>query len=72
LGENVIAAHSVHLTVNDIQLIAGRKVGVSHNPESNMKLASGVAPIPDLQKAGAKKGVVAGFSAVWSCLFCAL
>ncbi len=57
LGENVIAAHSVHLTVNDIQLIAGRKVGVSHNPESNMKLASGVARIPDMQKAGAKIGI---------------
>jgi 5-methylthioadenosine/S-adenosylhomocysteine deaminase len=57
LGEKVIAAHSVHLTANDIQLIAGRKIGVSHNPESNMKLASGVAPILDLQKAGAKIGL---------------
>lgn len=57
LGDNVIAAHSVHLTANDIQLIAARKVGVSHNPESNMKLASGVAPIPELLNAGAKIGL---------------
>ena len=57
LGENVIAAHSVHLTPHDIQLIAKRKVGVSHNPESNMKLASGIAPIPELLDAGAKIGL---------------
>lgn len=57
MGDNVIAAHSVHLTPNDIQLIAKRKVGVSHNPESNMKLASGIAPIPELLDAGAKIGL---------------
>ena len=57
LGDNVIAAHCVHLTEEDIQLIAHRKVGVAHDPESNMKLASGVAPIPDLLDAGVKIGL---------------
>jgi 5-methylthioadenosine/S-adenosylhomocysteine deaminase len=57
LGDNVIAAHCVHLTEKDIQLIVRRKVGVAHNPESNMKLASGVAPIPDLLSAGANIGL---------------
>jgi 5-methylthioadenosine/S-adenosylhomocysteine deaminase len=57
LGDNVIAAHCVHLTEEDIQLIVQRKVGVAHDPESNMKLAIGVAPIPDLLDAGAKIGL---------------
>ena len=57
LGDNVIAAHCVHLTEEDIQLIVQRKVGVAHDPESNMKLASGVAPIPDLLDAGVKIGL---------------
>lgn len=54
LGDAVIAAHCIHLTEEDIQLITRRKVGVAHNPESDMKLASGVAPIPALLAAGAK------------------
>lgn len=57
LGDNVIAAHSVHLNGEDIQLIALRSVGVSHNPESNMKLASGVAPLPALMETGAEIGL---------------
>ena len=57
LDDNLIAAHCVHLTKEDISLIVQRKVGVAHNPESNMKLASGVALIPDLLDAGAKIGL---------------
>ena len=41
----------MHLTPADIAILAKRGVGVSHNPESNMKLASGTAPLLDLQKA---------------------
>jgi len=52
LGENVLAAHCVSLTPKDIEILKGRKVKVSHNPISNLKLASGVSPIPDLLKAG--------------------
>ena len=57
LGPNVIAAHGVHLTPEDIDILAQRGVSVAHNPECNMKLASGVAPIPELMKAGVKVGL---------------
>ncbi len=57
LDENMIAAHCVHLTPEDIQLIAEKGVGVAHNPQCNMKIASGVAPIPELMSAGAKVGI---------------
>ncbi|SHH01463.1 5-methylthioadenosine/S-adenosylhomocysteine deaminase [Thermosyntropha lipolytica DSM 11003] len=48
----VLAAHCVHLTENDIDIMARYDVGVAHNPESNMKLASGIAPVPQLLEAG--------------------
>ncbi|KJS15653.1 MAG: N-ethylammeline chlorohydrolase [Peptococcaceae bacterium BRH_c4b] len=53
----VLAAHCVHLDERDIQILAEKKVGIAHNPESNMKLASGVAPITSLLKAGALVGL---------------
>jgi 5-methylthioadenosine/S-adenosylhomocysteine deaminase len=49
----VLAAHCVHLTENDIVTLAEKKIGISHNPGSNMKLASGTAPIPQLLAADA-------------------
>jgi 5-methylthioadenosine/S-adenosylhomocysteine deaminase len=52
LGANVIACHCVVLEEADIELLARFDVKVAHNPESNMKLASGIAPVPDLLKAG--------------------
>lgn len=52
LGPNLVACHAVVLTDNDIELLKTHDVKVSHNPESNMKLASGVAPVPDLLTAG--------------------
>ncbi len=48
LSPNLIACHCVWLTDTEMDLLARRGVGVVHNPESNMKLASGVAPVPDL------------------------
>lgn len=57
LGSNVVAAHSVHLTPEDIEIFAKRGVGVAHNPQCNMKLASGVAPIVELLRAGIKVGI---------------
>ena len=48
LGPHLIADHCVHLQEDEIQLLADNQVKVIHNPESNMKLASGIAPIPDL------------------------
>jgi 5-methylthioadenosine/S-adenosylhomocysteine deaminase len=48
LSPNLIACHCVWLEKEEIDLLAKRGVKVVHNPESNMKLASGVAPVPDL------------------------
>ncbi|MGB9791668.1 MAG: amidohydrolase [Thermacetogeniaceae bacterium] len=53
----VVAAHCVHLTDEDISILARRKVAVAHNPESNMKLASGIAPIARLRMAGVTVGI---------------
>jgi 5-methylthioadenosine/S-adenosylhomocysteine deaminase len=49
-----LLAHAVHLNDEEIALLAERKVAVSHNPVSNLKLASGVARVPELLKAGVK------------------
>ena len=53
----VLAAHCVHLSPDDIALMAAKKVRVAHNPGSNMKLASGIAPVPDLLAAGVVTGL---------------
>lgn len=53
----VLAAHCVHLDHEDIDLLVRKKVGVAHNPESNMKLASGVAPVTAMLKAGVTVGL---------------
>ncbi|RUT36051.1 amidohydrolase [Paenibacillus zeisoli] len=47
-----IIAHGVHLNDEEIEILARNNVAVSHNPGSNLKLASGVARVVDLQKAG--------------------
>ncbi len=57
LGAGVLAAHGVWVTQADIGLLKARGVGVSHNPESNMKLASGTAPVPAYVKAGVALGL---------------
>ena len=56
-GPRTLAAHGVHLTPADIAILKQRGVGVSHNPESNMKLASGAAPVPALRQAGVPVGL---------------
>jgi 5-methylthioadenosine/S-adenosylhomocysteine deaminase len=60
LDEGVIAAHSIWLNDADIKIMARRSVGVAHCPQSNMKLASGVAPVPQLLKAGVAVGLGTG------------
>ncbi|MEW9669807.1 amidohydrolase [Ammoniphilus sp. 3BR4] len=47
-----LVAHAVHLTDEEIDLLARKKVKVSHNLISNLKLASGVARVPELLKKG--------------------
>jgi len=53
LNSNVVAAHCVKLTTEEIGLLASRQVKISHCIESNMKLASGLAPVPELLNQGA-------------------
>lgn len=48
----VLAAHCVHVSPEDIAIMKNKNVRVAHNPGSNMKLASGVAPVPDMLQAG--------------------
>jgi 5-methylthioadenosine/S-adenosylhomocysteine deaminase len=45
LGPGVVAAHGVWVDSADMAILKARGVGVAHNPESNMKLASGIAPV---------------------------
>lgn len=54
---HVSAAHCVHLTDEDRAILARRQVGVAHCPGSNMKLASGFAPLPQLMAEGALVGL---------------
>ena len=56
-GPRIVAAHGVWVTDEDIALLAQHHVGVSHNPESNMKLASGTAPVTKYLKAGVALGL---------------
>jgi 5-methylthioadenosine/S-adenosylhomocysteine deaminase len=57
LGHDVVAAHGVWLNAADIGIFAQRHTGVAHCPESNMMLASGVAPVVELRKAGVDVGL---------------
>lgn len=57
LDESSLFAHAVWLEPSEIELLARRGACVSHNPESNMKLASGTAPVPELLAAGVRLGL---------------
>lgn len=57
LGPHLIADHAVHLDKRDIDRMAERGVRVVHNPESNMKLASGIAPVPEMLARGITVGL---------------
>jgi len=52
LSERVLAAHCVWLEDEEIDILARRRVNVSHCIESNLKLASGIAPVTKMLKAG--------------------
>jgi 5-methylthioadenosine/S-adenosylhomocysteine deaminase len=54
LDERVLAAHCVWLTDHEIEILAKKKVGVSHCVESNLKLASGIAPVVRMLMSGVK------------------
>lgn len=57
LSPRVLAAHVVHVNDDEIAILKQREVGVGHCPQSNMKLASGTAPIPAMLKAGVRVGL---------------
>ncbi|MHC1593318.1 MAG: amidohydrolase family protein [Methermicoccaceae archaeon] len=52
LGKDVLAAHCIWLSQEDRRILHRRGVKVSHNPVSNMKLASGIADVPEMLDAG--------------------
>lgn len=54
LGENVVAAHVVHVDDEEIEILRERGVTIAHNPVSNMKLASGIFRAEDFSAHGAK------------------
>ncbi len=56
LDEKSVIIHAVHLDSGEIELLSRRRSGVVHCPESNMKLASGVAPVVEMLQ----KGVLVG------------
>jgi 5-methylthioadenosine/S-adenosylhomocysteine deaminase len=57
LGDDVVAAHGVHLTPEELKIFAAKKTGVVHCPESNQMLASGVAPVVDMIQGGLEVGL---------------
>jgi 5-methylthioadenosine/S-adenosylhomocysteine deaminase len=57
VSPRLIAVHAVHLTAQEIELLATRGCSVAHCPSSNLKLASGFAPVPELLDAGVNLGL---------------
>lgn len=52
-----LAAHCVHATQNDIEILRTHDVRVAHNPQSNLKLGSGIMPLPDMLDRGVTVGL---------------
>ncbi len=57
LGSHLIVDHCVHINESEIELLAENNVCVVHNPESNMKLAAGIAPVPAMIAKGITVGL---------------
>ncbi|WDL97232.1 amidohydrolase [Alicyclobacillus sp. ALC3] len=53
----LLAAHCVHVSADDIELMKAAGVHVAHNPQSNLKLASGIAPLVQMKQAGLTVGI---------------
>ena len=53
----VLAAHCVHVDDGEIKTLANHKVGIAHNPSSNLKLASGFAPVGKMLEANLNVGI---------------
>jgi 5-methylthioadenosine/S-adenosylhomocysteine deaminase len=57
LGPEIVAAHCIFVDEADRKLLAKRGVGCVHNPSSNMMIASGVSPVPEMRAAGIAVGL---------------
>lgn len=57
LNSKTIAAHVVFPDKGELEILKKRNVGIAHNPQSNMKLASGVAPVPEMLKMDLRVGL---------------
>src|SRR5450432_323687 len=57
LGPDLVAAHCIFVDESDRKLLAQRNVGCVHNPSSNMMIASGVSPVPEMRAAGIAVGL---------------
>ncbi|NLG51528.1 MAG: amidohydrolase family protein [Chloroflexi bacterium] len=57
LDSKVVAAHCVHVNSEEIRIMQAHRVGVAHNPTSNLKLASGVAPVAEMLEQHLSVGV---------------
>jgi 5-methylthioadenosine/S-adenosylhomocysteine deaminase len=54
---HLLAAHCVHVNEEDIEILGRHRVSVAHNPQCNMKLGNGVAPVVEMASAGATVAV---------------
>jgi 5-methylthioadenosine/S-adenosylhomocysteine deaminase len=57
LGPDVVAAHCIFVDEADRKMLTRKQVGCVHNPSSNMMLASGVSPVPEMRTAGVAVGL---------------
>ncbi len=57
LDSNTIAAHGVWTTPEEMNILKEKEVSIAHNPSSNMKLASGIAPVTEYLKKGINVGI---------------
>ncbi|MFP4322366.1 MAG: amidohydrolase family protein [Anaerolineales bacterium] len=57
LEAKCICAHCVHIDSGEIRLAAHKGAGIAHNPSSNLKLASGIAPVVEMLEQGCKVGI---------------
>lgn len=57
LSPRVLGAHAIYVEPEEMKTLVEREVGVCHCPESNMKVAVGVSPVPDMLKVGVRVGL---------------
>lgn len=57
LGPDIVAAHCIFVDGSDRKLLAEKGTGCVHNPSSNMMIASGVSPVPEMRAAGVAVGL---------------